>query len=695
MAVLSKSKQLKKELSLFNIYTIATGATIASGFFLLPGLAFAQAGPAMVLSYLIAAIPVIPALYSKAELSTAMPRAGGVYFFLDRSMGPWMGTIGGLGTWLVLMLKTAFALIGIGAYLNLFLPHIQMLPIATGFAIIFGIINFLGAKKSGSLQSVLVIGLLLVLSYFSGIGLVKIEFQNFDGFFDKGFNSIFATAGLVYVSYVGLSKIASISEEVKNPEKSIPIAMFLALGTALVIYMIGTVIMIGVVPAETLRNNLTPVASAAEVLLGHKGVVLMSVAAVIAFFSVANAGILSASRYPLALSRDHLMPRFFRSFSKHKTPKNSIFVTVVIVIIILILFNPIKIAKLAGSFQLLLFSLNSLAVIVMRESHIESYDPGFRSPLYPWMQIFGIIAPIWLIVEMGWMPSLFTLALFVLSTLWYFFYGKDKVVRDGAIYHIFARLGQRRFEGLDTELRSILKEKGLRDQDPFDVVAANAGLIDITDQLSFEEVVEQASLLLSKKVDFKAELLKKTFMEGTQVGATPVSHGAALPHLRLPDIQHSQLVMVRCKQGILINIESDLISKELAKEPIFAFFFLVSPDENPGQHLRILAQIANHVDDEKFMDQWLIAKNEQELKELLLRDDRYLSLLLTLNSKTAPLVGSEIRYLKLPENTLIAIIHRNGQVIIPRGRTILEENDRLTIISNPRGIEQLYEKYVG
>ena len=695
MAVLSKSKQLKKELSLFNIYTIATGATIASGFFLLPGLAFAQAGPAMVLSYLIAAIPVIPALYSKAELSTAMPRAGGVYFFLDRSMGPWMGTIGGLGTWLVLMLKTAFALIGIGAYLNLFLPHIQMLPIATGFAIIFGIINFLGAKKSGSLQSVLVIGLLLVLSYFSGIGLVKIEFQNFDGFFDKGFNSIFATAGLVDVSYVGLSKIASISEEVKNPEKSIPIAMFLALGTALVIYMIGTVIMIGVVPAETLRNNLTPVASAAEVLLGHKGVVLMSVAAVIAFFSVANAGILSASRYPLALSRDHLMPRFFRSFSKHKTPKNSIFVTVVIVIIILILFNPIKIAKLAGSFQLLLFSLNSLAVIVMRESHIESYDPGFRSPLYPWMQIFGIIAPIWLIVEMGWMPSLFTLALFVLSTLWYFFYGKDKVVRDGAIYHIFARLGQRRFEGLDTELRSILKEKGLRDQDPFDVVAANAGLIDITDQLSFEEVVEQASLLLSKKVDFKAELLKKTFMEGTQVGATPVSHGAALPHLRLPDIQHSQLVMVRCKQGILINIESDLISKELAKEPIFAFFFLVSPDENPGQHLRILAQIANHVDDEKFMDQWLIAKNEQELKELLLRDDRYLSLLLTLNSKTAPLVGSEIRYLKLPENTLIAIIHRNGQVIIPRGRTILEENDRLTIISNPRGIEQLYEKYVG
>ena len=116
MSVLNSSKRLKKELTLFNIYTIATGATIASGFFLLPGLAFTQAGPAMLLSYLIAAIPVIPALFNIAELSTAMPRAGGVYFFLDRSMGPLMGTIGGLGTWLALVLKTSFALVGIGAY---------------------------------------------------------------------------------------------------------------------------------------------------------------------------------------------------------------------------------------------------------------------------------------------------------------------------------------------------------------------------------------------------------------------------------------------------------------------------------------------------------------------------------------------------------------------------------------------------
>ncbi|MFQ6114766.1 MAG: amino acid permease, partial [bacterium] len=91
MSILSKTKRLKKELTLFNVYALATGATLSSGFFLLPGLAAAQAGPAVTLSYLIAALHLIPAVFSMAELSTAMPRAGGIYYFLDRSMGPLLG----------------------------------------------------------------------------------------------------------------------------------------------------------------------------------------------------------------------------------------------------------------------------------------------------------------------------------------------------------------------------------------------------------------------------------------------------------------------------------------------------------------------------------------------------------------------------------------------------------------------------
>jgi amino acid transporter len=685
---------MKKELNLFNIFTIATGATIASGFFLLPGLAFAQAGQAMVISYIIAAIPVIPAIFSMAELSTAMPRAGGVYFFLDRSMGPLFGTIGGIGTWLALILKSAFALIGIGAYMSLFLPQVQILPLAISFAIFFGILNLFGAKNSGFFQSILVVGLLLLLIWFSGTGLFYIKLDRYSGLFNEELKSIFSTAGLVYVGYIGLTKIASVSEEVINPEKNIPRAMFLAFGTVILVYTIGTLIMIGVVPPEILQNDLTPIATTADFMLGRFGAILMTIAAIFAFFSVANAGILSSSRYPLAMSRDHLFPKFLKSLSKNKIPKNSITVTVTLIVLVLIIFNPTKIAKLAGAFQLILFSLVSLAVIVLRESRIESYDPGYRTPFYPWMQVLGIISPIWLIVEMGWLLAIFTLAFIGLGIGWYYYYARNKVTRNGAIYHIFARLGQRRFEGLDTELRSIIKEKGLRDQDPFDTVVARAGFIDLNDDVSYDGILKEASYYLSNQLFIKIEFLEKSFLDGTRIGATPVSHGAALPHLRLPNILHSEMVMVRCRKGVKVNIKNELTGEQITKDPIYAFFFLASPEDNPGQHLRILAQIASHVDDEKFIEKWLSAENEQEIKELLLREDRYLSLPVYSNSKTASLIGCKIKNLDLPEGSLIALIHRNGELIIPQGQTVLEELDRLTIISSINGIQMLYDRYL-
>ena len=129
---------LRKELRLLNVYAIATGTTLSAGFFLLPGIAFRDAGPAVILSYLIAAIPLIPAMFSMAELATAMPRAGGAYYFLDRSMGPFIGTIGGLGTWLALILKTAFALIGMGAYLSIFWEDVPIIYLAITLAIFLG-----------------------------------------------------------------------------------------------------------------------------------------------------------------------------------------------------------------------------------------------------------------------------------------------------------------------------------------------------------------------------------------------------------------------------------------------------------------------------------------------------------------------------------------------------------------------------
>ena len=109
-------QKLKKELGLLDIFCIASGAMISSGLFILPGIASAKTGPSLFLSYIIASLLALPALLSKAELATAMPKAGGDYFFITRSMGPSIGTIGGVASWFSLSLKSAFALVGMGAY---------------------------------------------------------------------------------------------------------------------------------------------------------------------------------------------------------------------------------------------------------------------------------------------------------------------------------------------------------------------------------------------------------------------------------------------------------------------------------------------------------------------------------------------------------------------------------------------------
>ncbi|NNF05313.1 MAG: amino acid permease, partial [Candidatus Eisenbacteria bacterium] len=383
MAELKASQRLKKQLGLLDVYAIATGSTLSAGFFLLPGLAAVQAGPAIILAYALAIIPLLPALACKAELGTAMPRAGGVYFYLDRTMGPAIGTIGGFGTWLVLVLKVSFALVGLGAYLHLFLPNVPLTPIVVGIALLLGVLNLLGSKSAGGFQVFLVVGLLSILAAFIVAGATRIETAPFENFFEEGIDSIFSTAGFVYISYIGITKVASLSEEVKDPEKNLPKGIFLAMITAVVVYVLGTTVMVMVVPMDQLKGDYTPVATTAQIILGDWGVYVVVVAALLAFTSVANAGILSASRYPLAMSRDHLIPRAFAKLGFRNNPTTSVTVTVALIIAFLITIDPIKIAKLASSFQLVMFAMVCFAVLVMRESGIESYDPAYKAPWYP------------------------------------------------------------------------------------------------------------------------------------------------------------------------------------------------------------------------------------------------------------------------------------------------------------------------
>ncbi len=691
----------KKHLGVFGVFALATGATLSSGFFLLPSFATQMAGPAVVLSYLIAGLLLIPPLLSKIELGTAMPRSGGEYYFLSRSLGPMVGTIGGLGIWLALLLKVAFALVGMAAYIQLFLPAETSESIykfiALGLVLFFALLNILGAKKTTTFQIILVLSLLSILSFFLVSGSVKVETSNFKNFFDKGTENIFSAAGLVFISYVGVSKVISVAGEIKNPERNLPLGLFLAIGTAITVYVVGLIVMVGVSGTEGLslvdgKINLTPVSTVAAAITGSSfGAYIMAIAAVIAFLSVANAGILSASRYPLAMSRDHLLPKSLKKVDGKGTPIIGIITSATLIALFLFL-NPLKIAKLASAFQLLMFAMLCISLIVMRETKLDSYDPGFRSPFYPWLQIIGATACIAIIILMGWLPVVFSSGIIVVGITWYFAYARKRVERRGAIYHIFKQLGKNRFGELDTELREILKEKGLRAHDPFDEIVTEAKVVDPAADTTFEEIVSAASEELSTLVPTTSSSLAKGFLHGTRVGATPVTGGVALPHLHLKNIDSSVMVIARSKKGVTIDV-GDVFGGHHEEQSIHAIFFLVSPEDDPSQHLRLLAQIASHVEKEGFMQQWLASETNQELKEILLREDRFMSLRLETGLATEQLIDIPISRLGFPEDCLVALIHRRGQMVIPRGSTMLEKGDQLTIIGGKEGIQTLKEQF--
>ena len=697
--------RLKKTLTLFDVYAISTGAMFSSGFFLLPGLATAKAGPATVLAYFLAGLLILPAMFSVAELSTAMPRAGGAYYFLDRSLGPLAGTVGGLGTWLALILKSAFALIGMGAYL-VFFVEVPIKPLAVGLTVAFALLNIVGAKETSGLQRFFVTILVVVLSFFVVQGLAFVVdlgpaevSRQFTPFLPFGGEGLLATIGLVFVSYAGLTKVASVAEEVQDPDRNLPLGMFLSLATATFIYCVGVFIMIAVLEPSELRSDLTPVATAAEAffdwLPGRWGLLLIVIAAIAAFASTGNAGILSASRYPLAMARDHLVTPRLATLGRFGTPVPAVVLTSVLMIFVIVALDVEGIAKLASAFQLLVFGLLNVAVVVMRESRIPSYVPGYRSPFYPWVQIVGIVAPVFLIAELGLLAIELSLAVVLVGIAWYVRYVRPKaeVVREGAIYHLFARLGQRRYEGLDGELRTILKEKGLADETPFEHLVTRAVVVDLDEERPFEDVAHDAAVRLADRARLSPARIVQGFLDGSRMGATPVSGGAALPHLRLPEVDRPELVMVRSRPGLVVSVDTTGDARPDADERVYAAFFLLSPEEPPGRHLRTLANIASRIDEEPFLREWRRAATEQDLKEVLLQNDRFLALTVRPEGPTGPLVGRALRDVALPPGVLVALVHREGQIAVPGGATVLEAGDRLTIIGEAAGIRALTETY--
>jgi len=429
------SKELERDLGLPAVMAISIGAMVGSGIFILPGLAMKMAGPAVVFAYFLAGLLVLPAALSKSEMATAMPEAGGTYLYIERAMGPLFGTIAGVGTWFSLTFKGALALVGGAPYLVLLLD-LPVTPVALTVAALLIILNVVGAKQTGRMQIAIVAIMLAVMVWFIVVGAPSVENARFAGFFDSGIGGILGATGFVFVSYAGVTKVASVAEEVENPDRNLPLGILGSLVVTAAIYVAIVTVMVGVADRAALTDTETPMQLAADNVLPAIGVGAVIIAALLALISTANAGILSSSRYPFAMSRDGLAPDIFENVSERfETPVNAITITGG-VLLVLIAFVPIDdIAKLASAFKILVFILINVAVIAFRQGSIEAYEPSFESPLYPLPQLVGIVGGIVLLRYIGVVPLVGAVVITVGSMVWYYFfvYRRGGVGREGAM----------------------------------------------------------------------------------------------------------------------------------------------------------------------------------------------------------------------------------------------------------------------
>ncbi|MBT6179521.1 MAG: amino acid permease [Deltaproteobacteria bacterium] len=433
-------KTLERRLGLAGVVTISISAMLGSGVFVLPGLAVSMTGGSAWLAYAAVALCVLPAALSKAELGSAIPRSGGAYVYIMQAFGPLIGTTMGLGLWASLLLKSAFALMGFGAYLEMVAPELPILMVSLVFLVFIVGMNIMGVKKVSKAQSVVVAISMITLGVLIVFAIPHADASRLSPFLPNGPMGFAETVGFVFVAYAGVTKVGAIAGEVSNPGKNLPRGILLSLLIVTGIYCLAVLVLSMVLPTESLSKDIRPIYSLA-VAVGGPGVgVFVAFVAVLTMCSMSNAGLLASSRFPFAMSRDQLLPPAFGELHKdYLTPVWSIIITGMVMGVTISFLDITKIVKLASAFKVLAYLSCIISQLIIRESKAGWYRPTYWSPLYPGIQIFGIVVCLGLLFAMGMMAVYALVVISTLGVLLYGIYGRKRTTDRG----VLSKMGKR------------------------------------------------------------------------------------------------------------------------------------------------------------------------------------------------------------------------------------------------------------
>ena len=442
-------EELAKDLGPLAALTIGIGTMIGAGIFVLPGPAVERAGSLVGAAFVIGGLVAILTAFAVAELGTAMPKSGGMYYYINHSLGPLFGSIAGWGNWLGLAFASAFYMVGFGAYVSEFLalPTIDLFVITFESAQVWGLlgaalfvtVNYVGAKETGRLQNIIVISLLGILTLFTVVGIWNADLGSLTPIEAEWYNELLPVTAIVFVSYLGFGQIASVGEEIKNPGRNLPLAIIGSVVFVTILYGLLMVVMLAAVEVELVAGNETAAVDAMQVMmepfgLASVGGAIVLFGALLATASSANASILASSRINFAMGRDRIVTEELNAIhERFSTPYRSIALTGAL-ILGFIAYGDVEMLATAGSvLHLIIFALINAGLIVMREANPPEYQPDFRVPLYPITPIVGAIASIALIRFMSGTVIALSIGFVVGAALWYLLYARKHVTKQGIL----------------------------------------------------------------------------------------------------------------------------------------------------------------------------------------------------------------------------------------------------------------------
>ncbi|MGB9936997.1 MAG: amino acid permease [Methanobacterium sp.] len=437
-------KGLTRVIGPIALLMMGIGAIIGAGIFILTGITAANyAGPAIILSFIISGIACLFTALCYTEFATMVPVAGSIYTYSYVTLGEIWAWIIGWDLILEYLVIVAAVAIGWSNYLvelfnsvGIILPSFLVNPPSIEGGLInlpavliilaITLLLIIGVRESARFNAIIVIIKVFVILLFVTIGITHINPLNYNPFFPYGLIGIFKGAAIIFFAYIGFDALTTAAEEVKNPQKTIPIAIVGSLLISSILYIIVAAILNGMLPYYIFKDTAAPVAFAMEKIGINWASTVISIGAICGITSVILVGLFGQTRVFFAMSRDGLLPQVFaRIHRKFQTPATSILIVGLVASVIAAFVSINDVVELVNIGTLAAFILVSLAVIVLRRQRPDIPRP-FKTPFVPIIPVVSIIFCSLLVIELPTITHLRFIIWLAIGIIIYYFYGQHK-----------------------------------------------------------------------------------------------------------------------------------------------------------------------------------------------------------------------------------------------------------------------------